>query len=222
MSFALRGAPAGNAIVLGSQTMRAPRPTASPAATQHAKASQCRRGFSLAETLVVLAIVGLLAGMAAPYTNSPQLQADAAARKLLTLLMSAERLAVARQHDVVVSFDLSGHTIRTLEDRDGNGRVDAGERVVWRSLGDGSLFVHPPAGVSASAASPVTGAGLTTIDGMPSVIFRRSGAASADAEIYIAAGSLSRRMYRAVTVTRATGRPVWHRWLGGRWAESSL
>lgn len=196
--------------------------TLRPLSSARIRSRTARSGLTLIELAVVLTIVGVVAGFAAPYTNSGQFQSDAAARKLVTMLMAAERMAVARQHDVVVSFDTTGHTIRTLEDRDGDGGVDLGERVLWHPLGDNSYFVAPPAGLAGSASAAVAGANVAAVDGMASVTFRRNGTASADLEVYVAAGSAGRRFHRAVAVTRATGRPEWFRWLGDHWKDGSL
>jgi len=190
------------------------------AARTHSRAF--RSGLTLVELAVVVTIVGVVAGLAAPHLNSGQFQSDAAARKLLVTLMAAERLAVARQHDVVVSFDTAGHTVRTLEDRDGDGRVDPGERIVWQPLGDNAYFAAPPKGLAGSVTAAVAGANLAQVDGMVSVTFRRNGAATSDVELYLAAGSDGRRFHRAVAVTQATGRPTWFRWLGDRWKDGSL
>ena len=181
-----------------------------------------RRGMTLVELAVVLTVVGVVAGFAAPYASSGQFQSDAAARKLHVTLMAAERLAVARQHNVVVSFDTTGHTVRTLEDRDGDGTVDLGERVTWHPLGDNAYFAAPPSALPGSTPAAVSGARLRVVDGMPSVTFRRNGAASTNVELYVAAGSRGRRFHRAVAVTQATGRPEWFRWLGDQWKDASL
>lgn len=181
-----------------------------------------RRGMTLVELAVVVTVVGVLAGFAAPYASSGQFQSDAAARKLHVTLMAAERLAVARQHDVVVSFDTIGHTVRTLEDRDGDGTVDLGERVTWQPLGDNAYFTAPPSALPGSTPVAVSGAKLSVVDGMPSVTFRRNGAATTNVELYVAAGSRGRRFHRAVAVAQATGRPEWFRWLGDRWKDTSL
>ncbi|MEO7456348.1 MAG: hypothetical protein ABIY52_08800, partial [Gemmatimonadaceae bacterium] len=43
-------------------------------------------------------------------------------------------------------------------------------------------------------------------NGMPSVTFHRDGSTSTDAEIYVQSSYKGRTDYRAITVTRATGR----------------
>ena len=202
--------------------MRAWQPAPCPLDSALRGSRAARKGLTLVELALVLAIVGVVAGIAAPYAYSAQFQSDAAARRLLVTLMAAERMAVARQHDVVVSFDTAGHTIRTLEDQDGDGRVDPGERVVWHPLGDNAYFVTPPSGLAGSASAPVVGASVAQVDSMASVIFRRNGAASTDLEVYVGAAAAGHWFYRAVAVTQATGRPAWYRWLGDRWNDGSL
>ena len=69
-----------------------------PSRSARIRGGTTRSGLTLIELAVVLTILGVVVGFAAPYNASGQYQSDAAARQLLTTLMAAERLAVARQH----------------------------------------------------------------------------------------------------------------------------
>jgi hypothetical protein len=68
--------------------------------------------------------------------------------------------------------------------------------------------------------SPVSGPDVRTLDGMPSVIFRRNGAASTDVDVYVAAARGSD--YRAVSVVQATGRTDWFRYVNSAWKPAGI
>lgn len=172
--------------------------------------------------LVAIAIMAVISAIAIPRINTQQYKQDTGARVARTAMQIAGRLAVAKQFDVIVSFDLSRHMIRILEDRDNDGSADANERVQWKALEDGAIFETPTAGLSGAASSPVNGSNLTTVDAMPSIIFRRNGAASSDLELYIGAGRGKVHDHRAVTVLQSTGRASWFRYAANGWKEAGL
>ncbi|MBK5187067.1 MAG: prepilin-type N-terminal cleavage/methylation domain-containing protein [Gemmatimonadaceae bacterium] len=187
-----------------------------------APGSARRRGFSALELLIVCAIVGIFATLAYPRVNFTQFQVDSGARTVRVALQNAERLAVTRQYDVVVSFDQINRRLRILEDGNNNDVVDNGERVTYAALEDGVHFKTPPAGLSGPVTSPVVGSNLKLIDGMQSVIFRRDGAASSDLEIYLASSKELPNDFRAIQVVQSTGRTDWYRYLSGLWKAGSI
>lgn len=187
-----------------------------------ARAVRRRRGFTLIELLIAIAIMAVISAIAIPKINTQQYRQDSGARVSRSALQIAGRLAVAKQFDVVVSFDLGRSMIRILEDRDNDGTADAGERVQWRALEDGAVFETPTVGLSGAVTTPVVGSAIQTIDGMPSIIFRRNGAASSDLELYIGAGRGKAGDQRAVTVLQSTGRASWHRYAANGWTEAGL
>ncbi len=195
--------------------MIASRTTARPRAA-HPRRRPLRRtrraGFTLVEMLMVLSMVAIIARMAIPRVNYDRYRADTAARVTRTVLQQAQRTAILRQIDVIVSFNVAGRGMVVVEDANNNDRADAGERTWFRPLEDGGRFATPAGGVSGTVASAVTGDNLITIDGLPSVIFRRDGAASSTLEAYITAGRGRTEEFRAVLLTRATGRTeAWRR-----------
>jgi type II secretory pathway pseudopilin PulG len=173
------------------------------------------------ELLVVVAIIGVLAAIALPRVNVTQYHMDTAARQTRIVLLNAQRLSITRQYDVVVSFDVAGGRLRTFEDMDNDATLDAGERVTWAVLQDGARFQRPSAGVNGTAASALVGPNLRTISSMPSVIFRRDGAASTSLEAYLTSRRGDANDARAVTLLQATGRAVWYRYVG-KWKEGNL
>ena len=52
---------------------------------------RARRGFTLLELIVVLIMVGIIAGMAVPRMNYEKYRADAAMRTVRTVLQGAQR-----------------------------------------------------------------------------------------------------------------------------------
>lgn len=202
--------------------MRATRRQGSPNRAVPVRQSPNRWAFTVIELMIVLAIIGIIAAFAYPKVNFTQFRVDAAARTVRVSLQNAERLAVTRQYDVVVSFDTTNRRIRILEDNNNNARVDAGEHVIFTQLEDSVHFAIPPAGVSGSASSAVNGSSIRTVDNMPTLIFHRDGAASSDADIYITSKRAINDDFRCVRVIQSTGRTLWWRYLNGTWEQASL
>src|SRR6185312_9450554 len=109
--------------------MRATRRQGSSDQAVPIRQSPNRWAFTVIELMIVLAIIGIIAAFAYPKVNFTQFRVDAAARTVRVALQNAERLAVTRQYDVVVSFDTTNRRIRVLEDNNNNATVDAGEHV---------------------------------------------------------------------------------------------
>ena len=184
--------------------------------------SSLRRGFSVVELLIVCAIVGIFATLAYPRVNFTQFQVDSGARTVRVSLQNAERLAVTRQYDVVVSFDVVNRRLRILEDGNNNGVADKGERVTYMALENGVHFKRPPAGLSGPVAGAVVGSNMKTVDGMPTIVFRRDGAASSDLEVYLASSKELPNDWRAIQVVQSTGRTDWYRYLNNLWRVESV
>ena len=172
--------------------------------------------------MIVLAIIGIIAAFAYPKVNFTQFRVDAAARTVRVALQNAERLAVTRQYDVVVSFDTTNRRIRVLEDNNNNATVDAGEHVTYASLEDSVHFAVPPTGVSGTANGSIDGSSIRIINNMPTLIFHRDGAASSDADIYITSKRAANDDFRCIRVIQSTGRTLWWRYLNGAWEQASL
>lgn len=183
--------------------------------------NRSRRGITLVEVIVTVAVIAIIAGFGLPRVNLHRFRLEAAVRVLQTTLQQAEREAVKRQHDFVVGFDVAGKRVRILDDQNNNNKADGTERVVWRTLDDGIQFANPPAGFNGGAAVSVTGTKLTIVDGFPSVIYRRDGAASTDAQLYITSTRNQNGDFRLLAITRATGRVDWYRY-GNGWKRGSI
>jgi len=181
-----------------------------------------RSAYTFVELLIVLALIAIVATFAYPRVNFTQFQVDANARAVRMALQNAQRLAVTRQFNVVVSVDEVHGQLRILEDNNNNNAVDGGERVTHLTLEDGAHFQTPPTGVNGPVAAAVNGAALVTIDGMQSIVFRRDGAGSSDLELYLTSRRALPQDFRGITVVQSTGRTDWYKYIGAVWKPGNL
>jgi len=181
-----------------------------------------RPGFTLLEIMIVLVMIGILGGLAIPRLNTGRFKVDAAMHVAQAALQQAERSAIQRQTNVIASFDIANNRIRIHNDVNNNGTIDAGETTRWMTLEDGVRFATPPKGLtSGSVASPVTGNNIkTSADGFPMITYRRDGAASSSAEIYMRSSSTDTNDFRVLTVTQSTGRVDLYRYGIGVWRKA--
>lgn len=179
----------------------------------------------MAELIVVVVISGMMITLAIPRVDTTKWKADAIAQIVRTTLQYAQRQAITRQHDMVVSFDTTGERIRTFWDANNDGTFATTEHVTWRGLDVGILFTDPAVnGVSGTAIhQPVTGSAIANLGGYPTITFHRDGSASTDAEVYIKVAAHGPPWYRAITVTQATGRVDWYRLnaQAGKWVQAT-
>jgi prepilin-type N-terminal cleavage/methylation domain-containing protein len=181
-----------------------------------------RLGYTFVELLIVLAIIAIVATFAYPRVNFTQFQVDANARGVRMTLQNAQRLAVTRQFNVVVGFDEAHGKVRVLEDNNNNNTADGTERVTYFTLEDGAHFLMPPTGVNGPVTGAINGATLTTVDGLPSIVFRRDGAGSTDLEVYLTSKRALPQDFRGITVIQSTGRTDWYKYIGAVWKAGNL
>lgn len=172
----------------------------------HTDAKVCAaRGFTLFELLIAMVIISILATIALPKLNLHQFRIDAGVRSTQASLMQAERYAVQRQHDMIVSFDVAGKRVLLIDDLNNNAATDAGEKVLIRPLEDGIRFLAPPAAINGGTVAAVAGSKLITIAGYPSIIFHRDGATSTDLQVYITSTRPDATDFKGLSVTQSTG-----------------
>ena len=181
------------------------------------------RGFTMIELVMVLVMIGIVAGIAIPRINLTKMKSDGAARLVRMLIMNAQRTSITRQSNTIVSFDLTNSRIRVVEDYNNNDTLNTTDRVYWRAMPEGVRFVTPPVArvVGGSASAALQGSDLRTVSLYPSVTFRRDGSASSDAELYFSARATVATDFRVLTIAPSTGRTDLYRWTGTAWVRTT-
>ena len=180
-----------------------------------------RSGFSLAELLIVLVVVSLLSLLVIPNFEIVKFRMDGAVRGAVAALVSAQRQAVTRQHDVVVAFDSAYRRLRIHQDRNNNGQIDTGEPTRIVTFDEG--VVYGLGGAPALFDTEVIGF-TEAQGGLPVVRFIRSGSASEEGHVYLTStrsagtGEYAKDT-RAVKVDRATGRVTWYYYDSDEWKQ---
>jgi prepilin-type N-terminal cleavage/methylation domain-containing protein len=182
-----------------------------------------RRGITIIELVMVMIIIGIVAAMSVPRIGMTGYKSDASARAVRGALQVAQRNAITRQSNVVVSFDLANGRLRILEDNNDNGAVDTDERVIHVPLEEGTRFAAPTMGRvdGSTATDPIAGSALKTIAGLTSIVLRRDGSSSSDVEIYLTVRTTVSNEFRAVVVTPSTGKADLYRYSGTAWIRLS-
>jgi prepilin-type N-terminal cleavage/methylation domain-containing protein len=185
------------------------------------RASAKEAGFTMVELLIVVILVGLLISIAAPALNPGRWRADSAVQELMVGLNGAQRLAVLRQHDVIVTFLVSERRISVHRDADNDGTLNAGEQTTVIDLPETVGFSRGNAPPIAGAVDDVTFA----MDGSdPRLVFHRNGSASESGTAYLrpveGSMSLDTESSRAVSIERATGLVRCFSYRTGTWVTS--
>lgn len=198
------------------------RSTGSPMQPTH----DPRAGLTIIEMMMVIALMGLVLGMALPRVNIEGGRVNATIRSLTAALAVAQRMAVTDQHNVIVAFDSASGRLRIHSDNNNNGVMDAGERVTSTPLGDGVLFGRgsvPALTYTTGGSSTATFNFTRTSTGYPAVTFRRDGSASENGGFYLTtykgAASGNTTWSRAAEVIRSSGRVLWYSYASGAWTQ---
>lgn len=182
-----------------------------------------RRGFSLAELVMVLAMIGVLVLIALPRIDIVGYRVNTAIQLVGTTILTAQRQALTQQHDVIVQFDTVARHLRVHEDRNNNGAMDAGEHSRVVPLGESVVFGIGDGTARGGLTSAITF--TRVVNGNLAVVFRRDGSASEGGGVYItsmramaAAGNFPQHSRLAV-VERSTGRTTAYQFLDGNWRK---
>ena len=94
-----------------------------------------KRGFTLVEMMIVIAVLAIIAAIAAPHfqTYMAQRRLNGAARLVMTDLMDARMKAVSENNQFKVFF-LDTHQYKVLDDENNNGTEDTGETSVTKDI----------------------------------------------------------------------------------------
>ena len=167
-------------------------------------------GYTLLEVLIVMVMIATLVAIARPRLNAPRYRADAAIQMFRNALTQAQRTALINQYDVIVVIDTVHQALTVSEDANNDGIIESGEHSLNYPLTDGITFVVPPTGLDSSISRPVIGSQLGSIGSLPTITFRRDGAATSDLQLYIATPAAPTRIYRALGLVQSTGRSDWY------------
>lgn len=183
-----------------------------------------KRGLTVIELVMVVVIIGIISMIALPRISIDRYRADGAGRLALILLQEAQRNAITRQSNVIVSFDAVLNRFRVVQDYNNNDTINTTDLVQYRNMGDGATFAMPAwsGAVGEDGTAPTasfSGTGLSTISGLPTVIFRRDGSASGDLTLFVTTRAAVPNEYREIVVTAATGRADLYKFNGSGWIQ---
>jgi type IV fimbrial biogenesis protein FimT len=120
-------------------------------------------GFSIAELMTVVSVIGILTAIGIPSFLSfqPSMRLNGASREVLGRLMWARAYAVQNNNTSVVTF-LTDHSFQIFNDSNGNGSADAGETITVDLQTDYSDVTFT---ISGSSSTPVfNGRGTASTD----------------------------------------------------------
>lgn len=179
-----------------------------------------RRGVTLIEMVMVAVLIGITTAFIAPKIDVTSYRVNNAMQGIGTTLLAAQRLAITRQHDVVILFDTKSNVIRVHQDADNNGKINGTEHVATTPLGESIVYGLGGAPAMTAAGGPITF--TQKKDDVTSLTFHRDGSASEAGVVYLTSkravnqGDLPRDA-RAIRVERATGQVSWYRYLAPTW-----
>ncbi|MBX7118319.1 MAG: prepilin-type N-terminal cleavage/methylation domain-containing protein [Gemmatimonadaceae bacterium] len=180
-----------------------------------------RPGFTLIETLFVIALIGVMVGFAVSRMSFWSFRMDANIRLMQNAIIGAQQTAITRNVAVQVMFDANAQRLRILQDYNNNGVMDATDTVRYRPLADGARFGTPPTTVDNAGAAYMTGPGVVDTGNPQQKAIRigPNGALSGDAVVYVTSPRGVTEDFRALTIIGATARTGWWSHASGSWKQ---
>lgn len=184
-----------------------------------------RGGFTLIEVLLVIILIGLMAGWAVSNFRNVNYRMDSNIRLMQNILIGAQQTAISRNIPVQIMFDASADSamrVRVLLDADDDGQVSVNETVSYRPL-DAARFLSPPVTIDAAAVGYITGPGLISSRPvlMQAVRMAPNGTLGGDFTVYIGTTSGRPNDFRALSVVGATARTSFWSYQSGSWKRRS-
>lgn len=181
-----------------------------------------RNGFSLVETMIVLAIVGLMVGIVAPSLLGalPGMRASGAARQVLSDFRYARTYAVDKGFPVVVEFTAPPTAqYQLFQDRNANQVYNSGTDVLLKQ----ETLTTSYTGITLKSNLSGTPSDGVDLDGSGGNVvgFNTNGTASGSGAVYLMpatdAGTSRNDRNRRVRVVQATGTVVIESPSGSNW-----
>ena len=181
-----------------------------------------RRGFTLIEIMMVIALIVIMTAMALPKVSFLRYRQDAAGRQVQRCLINAQQKAMQKNTNVLFVMDYSSSRMRIVQDTNANGAADAAERWVSWALPYGAMFAIPAVTVDGATSYYATGPGVSATENGPTITFYPNGSASGDAMIYVGVSGGGTGALRAIEFAGSTGRSRLWRYVTGSWKRDSL
>jgi prepilin-type N-terminal cleavage/methylation domain-containing protein len=185
-----------------------------------------RRGWTMIEMSIVIAVIVLLAAIALPNIDFAKYRMDGNARTIQNQFIVQQVNAIQRNIPIIVTL-VYDHGIMTItEDANRNGVADNGEYTYNKTLVEGAQFVIPPVTVDSATPYYATGPGLTYLNQTylyPTVTFYPNGSTSGNVVVYI--GSTNGRLVdmRALSITGSTSKVKFYRMASdGTWRLADM
>ena len=186
--------------------------------------STLRPAFTLIELLVVIVMIGIVLSIAVWKIDIARYQINGDEQVVGSALISAQRQAIAKQHNVIVVFDQANSVMRIVSDDNNNGKADPTEASRSVQLGDRVRYGLGYAPAMSWGSSGISFTLTESGSGLPAVTFYRNGSASESKGVYLCSTrSLTDAKFasdvRAIHVERATGRAEWWHYDGSTWVR---
>jgi prepilin-type N-terminal cleavage/methylation domain-containing protein len=176
-------------------------------------------GFSLVEVMFLMAVMGILAGMAVVQMNAtrPVLQGDAAMRVVLSQFNQARELAITQRRNMRLSLSSDGNQVRIIREEVPGPTLKELSSVI---LEGGAKFSKvaglPDTPDTFGDSAGVWFAGATEIKFNPEGRLINQSGALLNGTVFVSQGN-QKLSARAVTVLGSTGRVRGYRWDGRGW-----
>lgn len=166
-----------------------------------------REGFTLIETIMVLAVMGIIMAIATPNFSrwKEKHEINGQAQKVYFDLMLARTNAVKNNNLVRVAFNTTSHTYTIHDDTNDDGTQDSGEAVKSVALENDINFAYNT-GINDIDGNAVSAA--VSFSGSQTVVFDSRGQSSASGSVFLLHTSdiaSTNDRARSISVLQATG-----------------